>query len=93
MFVLYALTVEVSFSAIAGAALKHIIRHVSSEMKRSSVQRPNGIVVGIYVALVKKHPIICAIRVHILRARGVYKMLILFVSEEIKVCVEYARKL
>jgi hypothetical protein len=49
--------------------------------------------VGIYVALVKKHPIICAIRVHILRARGVYKMLILFVSEEIKVCVEYARKL
>jgi len=49
--------------------------------------------VGIYVALVRKHPIICAILARILCARGVYKMRILFLSEEIKVCVEFARKL
>ena len=46
--------------------------------------------VGIYVAFVGRHPIICAILVRILCARDVQKMLILSVSEEIKVCVGYA---
>ncbi len=91
MFVLYALMAGASFSVIDGVALKPIIPHVLSETSLSFGQRPNGIVVGIYVALVRRYPIICAILVRILCARDVQNMLlILSVSEEIKVCVEYA---
>ncbi|WVZ11933.1 hypothetical protein V8G54_016463, partial [Vigna mungo] len=46
--------------------------------------------VGIYVAPVKRLRIICAILARTLCARGAQKTLILFVSERIKVCAEYA---
>lgn len=46
--------------------------------------------VGIYVAFVRSRHIICAILARTLCVRDAQKMLILFVSERIKVCAEYA---
>ena len=79
MFASYASMAEASFSVIAGVVLKRIILLVLSETKPSFVQRPNGIAVGIYVAFVRRDPIICAILVRILCARDVQEMLILLV--------------
>ena len=90
MFASYASMAEASFSVIAGVVLKRIILLVLSETKPSFVQRPNGIAVGIYVAFVRRPPNFCAILVHIRCARVVQNMLILCVSEKIKVCAEYA---
>ena len=46
--------------------------------------------VGIYAAAVINLPIICAILVRILCAKDALKMLIMYVYEEIKDCVERA---
>ena len=45
---------------------------------------------GIYVALVRKLPITCAILVHILCAKDALKMLIMYVYEGIKDFAELA---
>lgn len=46
--------------------------------------------VGTYAAVVKRRLIICAIRVHILYAKGALKTQIIYVYEEIKGSVEHA---
>ncbi|CAK7334377.1 unnamed protein product [Dovyalis caffra] len=59
---------------------KRIIRLVSKGMRHSFDRRLNGIVGGIFVAAVRRLPIICAIHVHTLCAKDVQKMLIICVK-------------
>lgn len=75
---------------IAGAAQRHIIRRVSRGTSHFLNQGLNGIVVGIFAALVRKLPIICATLVLILCAKDVLRMLIMYVYEETKDFVERA---